>query len=119
MGQRADVPLPRTASWSTNAREDYVRWCEEMNLDPVNRTLFGIVVRDELKIEKDDKSGRVKYLNIGLTRSVEGGSSVMKLVMKLETTSPSKCRFRRCPRTPAKVSGNSRRTPAKLSGRET
>ena len=40
-------PCPGRHLWSTNAREDYVRWCEELNLDPVNRTLFGIVVRDE------------------------------------------------------------------------
>ena len=60
------LPCPGRHLWSTNARWDYVRWCEELHLDPVNRTRFGIVIRDELKIEKDDKSGRAKYLNVGL-----------------------------------------------------
>ena len=37
-----------------------------MNLTPVDPTTFGIVLRDELGVRKDDKGGRVKYINMGL-----------------------------------------------------
>ena len=45
---------------------DYEAWCEDVNVPPVNPTQFGLVLKNELGVEKEGKSGRVKYLNIGL-----------------------------------------------------
>ena len=51
---------------SQDARADYEAWCSDMNVPPVNPTQFGLVLKNELGVEKEGKSGRVKYLNIGL-----------------------------------------------------
>jgi hypothetical protein len=51
---------------SQDAIADYEAWCEAMNVKPVNPTRFGLVLKNELGVEKEGKSGRVKYLNIGL-----------------------------------------------------
>jgi hypothetical protein len=48
------------------ARADYVQWCFDKGLEPVSAKVFGVVLRDELGIQKDRKSGRVEYLNIGI-----------------------------------------------------
>ena len=60
------------------ARADYETWCEELNLTAVNPTVFGLVLRDELNVPKEGKSGRVRYLNLALRpaslRVISGGA---------------------------------------------
>jgi hypothetical protein len=51
---------------SCDAIVNYKTWCEDNGLEPVNGTIFGKTLKNELKIEKRKNSGRVKYLNMGL-----------------------------------------------------
>jgi hypothetical protein len=59
------IKRPGCATDSTRFRSSYEAWCEDMNVTPVNPTVFGIVLRDEFGIDKKGK-GRVKYLDIDL-----------------------------------------------------
>ena len=59
------IKRPGCATDSKRFRASYKAWCEDLNLTPVNQTVFGNVLRDEFGIQKKG-SGRVKYLDIDL-----------------------------------------------------
>ena len=58
--------VPGRHTWSDEAITDYKAWCEDLNLEPVNPTVFGLVFKNELKIGKEKVGNRVKYLDVGL-----------------------------------------------------
>jgi len=73
-------PTPGRHLWSDAARPDYEQWCEDLNLEPVPPTTFGLVMRDEVlpsRDAKERKGNRTKYFDIGLRaaglRVVSGG----------------------------------------------
>ncbi len=56
--------------WSDVATPDYREWCADRNLEPVSPQRFGIVMRREVLLDKENgaerRGGKTKYFDIGL-----------------------------------------------------
>lgn len=54
----------------TELYEDYCRWCEDLQKEPMSQPMFGREF-GELGVKKDKVAGRVRYLHIALRSGVE------------------------------------------------
>jgi hypothetical protein len=59
-------PAPGRILKASEAIADYKALCERQNLEPVGKTTFGMVMKDELKVAKKRSGGSIKYLDVGL-----------------------------------------------------
>jgi hypothetical protein len=63
---RKEMVINRPGCKNGSLRPSYEAWCEDMNVAPVNPTVFGRMLREEFGFEKTGSRGRACYLDVDL-----------------------------------------------------